>query len=190
MHEQQLTGRIGRYLIQGRLQTARRAVALLERKLRILLIEQEQAWQAAAAEAERRVTVLAMLGGKRAIRLAIPPGPARLSIDWVQVMGVRYPASVRTDAPAAPPVGSAAAAAKVTARTALVAAAEAAVAAAAAHTVDTEVAETRRRRHAIADRRIPQLEETLHALIQHLEEDERADTVRLRWAARQPEVRP
>jgi hypothetical protein len=50
--------------------------------------------------------------------------------------------------------------------------------------------ETRRRRHAIADRRIPQLEETLHALIQHLEEDERADTVRLRWAARQPEVRP
>jgi V/A-type H+-transporting ATPase subunit D len=201
MHEEHLTGRFGRYITQRRLATARRAVDLLYRKLRILMVEQErcrlqaartlQTWQRTATEAERRMTVVAMLGGQRTIRLATPARPARLSIEWAQVMGVRYPASVVTDAPVAqpPPVGSAVAAVQAAMRVALLAAAEAAAAAAAARTIDNEVSETRRRRHAIADRRIPQLEIALHTLIQRLEEDERADTVRLRWATQRPEGR-
>jgi V/A-type H+/Na+-transporting ATPase subunit D len=201
MHDEHLTGRIGRYMSQRRLETARRAVDLLDRKLRILMVEQErcrlqaartlETWQRRATEAERRATVVAMLGGQRTIRLATPVRPARLAIDWAQVMGVRYPVSVVTDTLVAqpPPVGSAVAAAHAAVRAALLAAADAAAAAAAARTIDNEVSETRRRRHAIADRRIPQLEGVLHTLIQRLEEDERADTVRLRWAVQRPEGR-
>jgi V/A-type H+/Na+-transporting ATPase subunit D len=49
--------------------------------------------------------------------------------------------------------------------------------------VNAEVAETRRRLHALSDRWVPRLESAITALTHQLEETERAETVRMRWAA-------
>jgi V/A-type H+-transporting ATPase subunit D len=68
-------------------------------------------------------------------------------------------------------------------RAALVAGVEHAVAAAAARVVAAEVTVTGGRLRAIEDRWVPELEAALHALELSLDELERGDGVRLRWAA-------
>jgi V/A-type H+-transporting ATPase subunit D len=50
-------------------------------------------------------------------------------------------------------------------------------------TVDAEVALTRRRLRAINDRWLPRLEASLATLNRDLDESEREQTFRLRWAA-------
>ena len=193
-------GRAGRLWLEGRLAVARRAANLLERKLRVLRQERERlaalheqtaiAWEQSCVEAETWLLRAALLGGQAAIRHAIPRRPAEVRITWATTMGVRYPADARC---ALPPgddedgggTGPDNAALTPTAdayRSALAAAARHAAARAALRTIDDELLATRRRVRAIEHRWIPRLESTLARIRLALEEEERAEGLRLRWA--------
>jgi len=190
-------GRAGRLWLQRRLRTADRAVTLLDRKLRILRTEQERfhllaertgaQWATAQRDAEVWLLRAAVLSGQREIRLSTTAAAADVTVRWGSVMGVRYPVDVTCQVPE-PAERGGGTAAMVEATTAyavaLRAAAAHAVAEAARRTVDAEVARTRQRLHANADRWLPRLRTALHDLTQRLEESERAETVRLHWAAR------
>lgn len=191
------SGRAGRLWLTARLHTAQRAGALLDRKLRLLRAEQErftllsqqtgEAWAAAQRISDQWLARAAALGGDRGVALATIGPQAAVDIQWETVMGLRYPASVRWHTPEpdlmAMPDGTAA---LTEARRASQAALAAAVAHAAASTarriIDRETTATRQRLHAITDRWTPRLERALADLTQQLEEAERAETVRLRWA--------
>jgi V/A-type H+-transporting ATPase subunit D len=191
-------GRAGRLWLRRRLDTARRGVTLLDRKLRILRTEQERArlladrtgarWRERSADAEKWLTRAALLGGEREIRLGTVPPLAEVTVTWGAVMGTRYPtgATCRPYEPTGTErrPGTAALAEAVDAyRAALRAAVEHAAAERACHVLDDEVAATRLRLRALTDRWLPRLEGALAALVQRLDENERAETVRIRWAA-------
>jgi V/A-type H+-transporting ATPase subunit D len=181
-----------------RLRTAHLAADLLDRKLRILLAEQERlraragaaaaAWRLAWRSADTWALRGTVLAGHRELSLAAAPVPARCTVEWVNVMGIRYPAAARCLVPE-PPGGSrspgSAALVKATAayRDALAAAAAHAAADATGRILAAEIAATRRRLHAITDRWVPRLEDALRERVTRLAEDELAETVRLRWAA-------
>jgi len=182
----------------ARLRAARLAADLLDRKLRILRAEQERfalltrrtgdRWRASWRTADTWGIRAALLGGQRELRLSAATVPADARVTWTTVMGVRYPveATCRPPEPGAGDRGpGTAAVVEATGfyRAALTAAVEHAAAESARRTVDAEVAATRRRRRAIADRWVPRLEAALRDLTAELEETERAETVRLRWAA-------
>lgn len=192
-------GRAGKLWLDRRLRTGQAAADLLDRKLRILTERQRELtglaertsaqWRAAWQEADRWDRRGAATGGRRELRLAAPAELARVTVDWVDQMGVRYPAAARCTPPGPAPddrlPGTAALVAAAAAyRTALAAAAEAAAAAAAATAVATELDRTRRRLHAINDRWLPRLEAALRERSAALAEQELAETVRLRWATR------
>ncbi|MFC0530522.1 V-type ATP synthase subunit D [Phytohabitans kaempferiae] len=189
-------GRAGRLWLLHRLEAGRHAADLLDRKLRILLREQERlrrqaqdtdnAWQAAWRAADTWGLRTALLGGRRQLRLAASP-PTEVNITWQTVMGLSYPAAATCRAAAAPadPAGSGTAATVEAAgayREALEAAVTHAAAAAAYRVISAEVTATRRRRRALTQRWIPRLEEALRDLNQRLEEAERAEAIRMRWA--------
>jgi V/A-type H+/Na+-transporting ATPase subunit D len=192
-------GRAGRLWLHHRLDLARQGADLLEHKLRILRTERERmalrqqrtstAWQSASREASTWLLRGLLVGGERSVRLASAQVLAEVEIVWEQPMGVRYPAEATCTVPGpaadAPPVGNAA---LVTARElhtrALQAAVRQAAVEAAVRVLEAEERATRRRLRAIADRWIPRLEEALAAVQLELEEEEHADGVRLRWAAR------
>ncbi|HET8660851.1 MAG TPA: V-type ATP synthase subunit D [Micromonosporaceae bacterium] len=194
-------GRAGRLWLRRRLATAEHAVDLLDRKVRILRAEQEQLrvlagrtgaeWQARCREAERWLARAAALGGEREILLAsvatTAPG-AEADVEWGSVMGARFPvrAHCRLPQPSgqerAP--GTAALDEAVAAyRESVVAGLAHAVAREAYRVVDAEVAETRRRLRALNDRWLPRLGAAARDLNERLEENERAETTRIRWAA-------
>lgn len=192
-------GRAGLLWLRSRLRAARLAADLLERRLRLLRAEGDRLAQTerAASERWRRAWMVAdtwaartaLLGGGRDLRLSTPTGVAEVAIAWTSLMGTRYPDSVdcRFPEPSAGergPGGAACLAAAVAVREAVIAAAAHGAAMAARRTVETEMAATRRRLRAIADRRLPALEEALRTRVRELDEDERAETVRLRWALR------
>jgi len=195
-------GRAGRLWVERRLSVARRAADLLDQKSRILrqerarlapLSEQTRAeWEQCCAEAETWLLRAALLGGQAAIRHATPQRPATVTVRWATAMGARYPAEAVTtiDDPdaAGPGVGNAALGPAAAAyRRALDAAARHAAASAALRTIDAELLATRRRLRAVQDRWIPRLESTLARIRLALDEQERAEGVRLRWAAAQLE---
>jgi V/A-type H+-transporting ATPase subunit D len=191
-------GRAGRLWLQSRLRTARLAADLLERKLRVLRTEQVRLaaacartaprWQQTWRAADEWATRVAFVGGRRELRLSAPSVPAELAVTWTVLMGARYPSGVACQPaePAAGDRGPGSAASLEAARafrSALTAAAEHAAAEAARRRIDAEVATTRRRLRAIADRRVPALETALRRRERDLDENERAENVRLRWAA-------
>jgi V/A-type H+-transporting ATPase subunit D len=135
----------------------------------------------------------ALLGGERELRLAATVEPASVTVTWAGVMGVRYPveATCRIPEVSAADRGPGTAAlveAAAAYRTAIEAAAAHAAAATSCRTMDAEVTATRRRLRAIADRWVPRVESALRELSSRLEETERAETVRLRWAIRSREA--
>jgi V/A-type H+-transporting ATPase subunit D len=190
-------GRAGRLWLRRRLELAHRGLDLLDRKLRILRREQErlallvqqtgEEWQRTCTDAESWLLRSALLGGQRALRLASDGAPADVTVVWAETMGIRYPAQ----ATYAPPGDRAALASRPAAlgqaasahRAALAAALRHAAARAAARIVDDEVAATRQRLRAIEDRWIPRLQTALAEVELSLDEQERADGVRLRRAA-------
>ena len=192
-------GRAGRLWLLGRLRTAERAAELLDRKLTILrsdrrryqlLAEQSgAAWEQRCADAETWLVRGVMLGGQRALRLAIPDALAEIRVAWASTMGLRYPFDASytfagSPSTAATPSNAALVEAVSAHRSALEAAVQHAVVQAALRTVTREIAVTARRRRAIADRWIPTLTEALRDIDLALEELEHSDAVRLRWAAR------
>jgi len=194
-------GRAGRIWLQRRLGVARRAAGLLDQKLRILLHEQErftllvqrtrEEWEQQCREAETWLLRSALLGGQRALRHAADGGTAEVTVTWASAMGVRYPAETSCATPdpepdAASPDNAALVEAVAAFRGALAAGVQQAAAEAALRTVDAEVAATRRRLQAVEDRWIPRLDEALAAVRLGLDEAERSEGVRLRWAAGLP----
>jgi V/A-type H+-transporting ATPase subunit D len=191
-------GRAGRLWLRRRLDTAARGITLLDRKLRILRTEQERAallaertgaqWSQRCADADRWLARAALLGGDREIRLCTVPPVAEVTVTWGAVMGTRYPtgATCRPYQPTGTerPPGTAALTEAATAyAAALRAAVEHAAAVRSQHILDREVASTRLRLRALTDRWLPRLEGALSDLVQRLEEAEREETVRIRWAA-------
>ncbi|MEI8406609.1 MULTISPECIES: V-type ATP synthase subunit D [unclassified Kribbella] len=191
-----MTGRAGRLALTGRLATARRAVELLDRKQQALAVESERLQLAAARAAEtfeqearvasqwlRRSTAL---DGQRGLSAAIPDGTAEVIIGYQATMGVRHP--TRTDvrfAPRTEPAGSSALSYAVQAhRAAVVAAVNLAAARRAATLVADELELTRQQQRALEVRWIPKLDRRLAELEQRLDEVEREENLRLRWAAR------
>jgi V/A-type H+-transporting ATPase subunit D len=189
------TGRAGRLALTARLATARRAVELLDRKQRALAVECErlelvvvraaetfEQESRAAASWLRRSTAL---DGQHALRASIPSATADVTIGYDVTMGVRHP--TRADigyAPRPEPAGSSALAYAVRAhRTALLAGVRLAAAQRAVALVAAELALTRQQQRALEQRWIPRLERRLAEVVQRLDETEREENLRLRWAA-------
>jgi V/A-type H+-transporting ATPase subunit D len=101
-------------------------------------------------------------------------------------MGARYPVAATTHLPELVDRGAGTAAltqAEAAYRSAVEAAAAHAVASAAVRTVEVELAATGRRLRAISDRWLPRLEGWLATVTRELEEAEREEAFRLRWAS-------
>ncbi len=195
-------GRAGRRWLVDRLATAYRAADLLDRKLRLLREERDRyqelarttaaEWAAAYRTADAWQLRAALLCGGQELARCAPPPAAEVDVTWHRLMGLSYPAAVRSALPGNDPdaqmPGSAALVeAAAAARGAVRAAATHAAATAAVRALDLEVNQTRRRRRAIVAQRIPRLVGTLHDLTVRLDEDERAELVRLRLSARRPD---
>lgn len=196
-------GRAGRMWLHRRIDTAARGRDQLDRKLRILLPEEQRlrlhadrcraAWESAAEEAQAWTLRAGVLSGQDALRHASPATPLRLRIVETTAMGVTYPADVEATPP--PPADGApdnAAVDRATAAmtTAVLAGARAAAAEEAVRRVRAEVAVTRRRLRALDKRWLPWLRDSLAALEQSLEQDEQDDGVRLRRVVSPHERRP
>jgi V/A-type H+-transporting ATPase subunit D len=184
--------------LERRLEVAQRGIGLLETKLRILAAEEQRfdllvtrtrrTWESRVAEADLWMSRARVLSGRRGARFAAPAPSAHVDVRWQATMGVRFPAGalvnvaeVGPDAPT--PDCSALALARDAYAQALAAAAEHAAAAAALDAVHAEATATRRRLRALERRWTPLLTDARRALADSLEESEREDGVRLRWAA-------
>jgi V/A-type H+-transporting ATPase subunit D len=191
-------GRAGRSWLLARLRTAERGAELLDAKLRVLRREQHRyhlraerttaTWTAAWQEAQTALLRAALLGGQRGIRSASTSAPVEAVVSWAEVMGVHHPRDAVLSGgelpdTAATPGSSALLLAAAACRAALEAGAAHAVAAEAVRRIDAEVGATRRRLRAVQDRWIPRLRAALQEVDLELEEGEREDGVRLRWAA-------
>ena len=198
-------GRAGRLWLAERIEVARRGGQLLEHKQQLLRREQrrlteltertERDWRARAAEAEAWNVRVLVAGSNDELRRAAPSvALADAQISWTNRAGVTYPSTVSTDLPPVPPLpGSATLGAAAEAgQRALDAAVRHAAASMARRRVDLELLATVRRLRAIRDRWLPRLQAQLDQLDVRLDETEREETTRLRWAGKRstdpPEV--
>ena len=191
-------GRAGRLWLTRRLAVAQRGADLLDRKHRILLAETARLrdaaarttaeWDRCCADAERWLLRASMLGGERAIRLGAAGSAAEVTIRYAVTMGVRHPDGadgVTCQIPASASWdGPALAAAREAHGRALEAAVRHAAAAGALRAVEAEALATRYRLRAVKNRWIPRLEQALADVTLALEEQELADSARLRLSAR------
>lgn len=197
-------GRAGRMWLHRRLGTAERGRDQLDRKLRILIPEQQRMniradrcradWSAACTEARTWLLRATLLGGQDAIRNATPLVPVEVEVQWTTAMGLRYPTDVITTRPAddtmSLPGNAAIVPAAASFRAALQAGIRVAAAEDAVRRVEAEIAVTRRRLRALEKRWLPWLRDELAALEELLEQTEQEDGMRLRRAvAAQPDRR-
>ncbi len=187
-------GRAARLRVQRQLTTARHGVELLERKQRIVATEHERLllrekereipWQLAAADARAWVDRAAALDGWPGIEAASPAAAAHVTIGADSVMGVQFPGAATADVPVPRRTGgsSSLSYAALAAADAVRAAAAYATVRRAAATIAAELAATRTRRRAVEHRWIPQLEERLTTIERALDELEREENLRVRWA--------
>jgi V/A-type H+-transporting ATPase subunit D len=119
------------------------------------------------------------------------PDPASIDANWQSAMGIMYPGAVTCSPGTTPPlVSTSALRPTVDAyRDALDAAATHASTPAALRRLDHELASTRRRRRAIGERLVPQLEQALHELDLHLDEQDREEALRVQLAVNRQERR-
>lgn len=188
-------GRSGRLHLVRRIELARRGCDLLERKQRVLAGElsrlrlatrrSREEFEAAATEAARWLRRSQALDGAERIAAVAPGEPAVVRVTWQTAMGVAYPHDAVAILPdASPTAGSSALVFAVRAhRRALGAAARHAAVERALALVEVELEATRLRQQAIERRLLPRLEGQLHRLESQLDELEREENVRLRWAA-------
>lgn len=189
-------GRAGRIWLRGRLDTAERGRDQLDRKLRILIPEQQRLqthlqrrqedWEVACRDAQTWLVRAVLLGGQDALREASPARLAKIQLTWTTAMGLDYP----TDAALGPadPEGDAASGnaaivpASAAFRVALLAGARTAAAHEAVTRLESEIALTRRRLRALDKRWLPWLRDSLARLELTLEQGEQEDGMRLRRA--------
>ena len=174
---------------------AARAIELLDHKQLLLRREQRRfselsartrrEWESQAADAQRWHTRALVAGGRDALRRAVgATAPAQARLTWTSEVGVTYPSTASVELAAPPPLAGTAALAAATGatRVALGAAVRYAAATTALARVDAELTATIRRLRALRDRWLPHLEEQLAALDLRLDETEREEATRLRWA--------
>lgn len=198
-------GRAGRMWLRRRLSTAERGREQLDRKLRILVPEQQRRriqadqsrrkWVDACVNANTWLLRATVLGGQDAVRNATAPELVDVEVTWTTAMGVSYPADARLASPSAAaaflPGNAAIVPATAAFREALVAGIRTAAAEEAVRRVEAEIAVTRRRLRALEKRWLPWLQEALAELELSLEQAEQEDGIRLRRAAAaQPHRRP
>jgi V/A-type H+-transporting ATPase subunit D len=192
-------GRAGRLWLLARIETARRAGELLEKKRAVLLAAERDAatraastgasWREKARAAERLLRQTLVLDGERALTLAAAhAGKAESRVTWRSAMGLRYPLGAEVTLPAPPdPALLAGGTSLVLALAAHREAVDAAAAFAAARTAHdrlaAELRATIRRLRAIEVRWLPQHERALAELDVALDEAERAEVARVRWVA-------
>ncbi len=191
-------GRTGRLWLRERLVVAERAADVLEQKRRVLLAqslrlrhlaeETRDSWEDACRLAETWHLRAALVGGEdQFLASAHLAGEAEARIAWRSTMGLAYPADAECLLPDAVSVGGIADTAALryavdAHRAALVAAVAHGAARRAADLVANELEATTRRLRAIERRWIPRLETALREVGGRLDEREREDAVRARWA--------
>jgi V/A-type H+-transporting ATPase subunit D len=192
-------GRAGRLWLVRRLEVARRGVEVLDQKRQTLLREQQRLaetlahsageWELKAREAAAWNERALAIAGERRLRLAAAPVAARCSVEveWRNALGTVFPAgaSVRPGPPrdvVAVGGGSVVALAAGAHAAAVAAAADYAAARAAHEAIAAELQATTRRQRAIERRWIPEHEAALHRAELALDEREREDIARVRWA--------
>jgi len=190
-------GRAGRLWLRDRLALAQRAVSLLDMKVRLLRRELDRAdavaaqsaaeWERACRQAQEWQQRVVVGGGTRSLRLNCPSERAEVVVVNTSVMGIGFPGSATVRSSQRSPDeavigGSAIIPAAAAFQRALQRGAECAVAAAGRGVLAAEVAATSQRLRALRDRWIPTLEATLSAVEWSLDELERTDSARLRWA--------
>ncbi len=178
-----------------RLETAERGRDQLDRKLRILVQDQERMrilaeragaeWRTAFKEADTWLLRAALLGGQDAIRAAAAGSLAEVDVTWVSEMGLTYPAAVELrSAPGRPSRRRQRSVAPTVAafRAALLAGARSAAAEEAVRRLEQETALTKRRLRALEKRWLPWLQVGLRERELLLEQAEQEDGVRARRA--------
>jgi len=165
---------------------------MLDQKLHVLRTEQgrladtargtRMVWRDKQADADRWVLRAVLLGGRSA--LGVGAGrPAALSVSWGVTVGVRHPVSAELTLP---DLDQSCSAATTRARDAVAeatrAAAAHAVAARALRDIEVELRVTALRVRSLRQHWLPRLTDALAAVEFELEEQERAETVRRRWA--------
>ncbi len=191
-------GRAGRVWLRRRLVVAARGADLLERKLRIIVGEEQSfallaertkvEWDDAVRNLEQWTLRASLLSGERGLRLAGDDSHAEVEVVWRLTMGVRYPAGGTCQLPArslsrAVPDNTALVHAAAAAERAVRAGVDHAVAVAALAAMQEEIASTRRQLRAVRDRWIPRLEAAHRAVTVALDDQEHDEGIRLRWAA-------
>lgn len=188
-------GRAGRTWLAARIEVATRAVELLEQKQQLLRRERRrlaevsrrtgEEWSELATDADRGNLRALVSGGRDELRRAEAAiGAAQARVTWTTLAGAPYPSATGVDLGPPPAVaGPPALVEAVTAcRRALDAAVRQAAAAAALRRVESELVVTVRRLRAVRDRWIPRLEAELMQLELRLDDGEREEATRLRWA--------
>lgn len=188
-------GRAGRIWLAEWVATAQRAEELLEHKQQLLRRERRRLselaertgreWHARATEADEWNTRALVAGGRDELaRSAESVAAVDVRLEWTSQAGVNYPSAVGVRLPSAPavPMAPALAAAADAGRRAIDAAVQHAAATAALTRVDAELAVTVRRLRAIRDRWLPRLGAEIDTLDLRLDETEREESTRLRWA--------
>jgi V/A-type H+-transporting ATPase subunit D len=198
-------GRTGRLWLRERLVVAERAADVLEQKRRVLRAlsvrlrrqaeETRGTWEDACRLAETWQLRAALVGGEDQVQAASSylAGPPEARIVWRSTMGLAYPADAECLLPDTASLGGVAetAALRYAAdahRAALLAAVAHGAAQRAADLVTNELDATTRRLRAIERRWIPRLETALREVGRRLDEREREDAVRARWAQQRLEA--
>lgn len=193
-------GRSGRLWLRHRIESATRAKDLLDHKQRELSSEMRrlrrvkekagERWDQALLTAHRRMEGVDAAGGSTLVGLASSLGgeAARVEIDWRTVMGVHYPTGTRAILPEPTalgplPGGAALSAARDAFRDTVEAAVAVAAADAAFDRIQAELTRTTRALRALDLRAIPAYQQALSDLELRLDEAEREDMIRVRWAA-------
>lgn len=197
-------GRAGRQWLIDRVAIAERGVDLLHQKQQLLQRERqrlfrlldaaEREWRSAEADAGRWSMRASALGGPGEVALVATgvAGRARITVTWLNTMGVTHPDRAVISAPEVATsvlasANGAMAPALAAHRRALAAAASYAVVTTAVTALDAELASTRRRLRAIERHRLPELRGQLRRLAYHLDEIEREERLVSRWAAHRRE---
>lgn len=192
-------GRAGQVWLRRRRATAVRGIDILVRKQHLLAEERSHrlqladlarsSWLEACADAQRWSSRALRLAhhGQIATVAAQLQAAASVAVEWRNVMAVAIPASAHCRLPdVSIPSGSGGSAATDQAVAALAVAVEKALEHAviqrALGNIDAELLQTRRRLRLLERRRLPQLDGALAAGAERLEENEREDILRLRWA--------
>lgn len=194
-------GRAGQLWLRHRRSVARHGVEVLRRKQHLLREERDRrvrdversqaAWATQCGDAERWMRRALEIAGRSALP-AIRADAARASvvIGWARVMNIRLPHVASVSVPATlqrltATLGGSSAFDRAAERAAdaVTAAVEVAAAGAALAALDAELGATTRQIRLLERHRLPELETALLESTRRLEESEREDGIRSRWAA-------